>query len=73
MINVVFILLAKGPSSDFIEDVSSKRLLLALLACSRPFFHDRNVIGLWLMTFTISRKIRKTVSFYPQLRYFHVL
>ena len=34
---------------------------------------ERLARALWLVTFTISRTIRETTSFYPQLRYFHFL
>ena len=36
-------------------------------------FQKNSVIDLWLITFTLSRTIRKTTSFYPQLSYFHFL
>ena len=76
--NVVFALLAKGAFSDFIEGVNSKNVLLAPLAFSRspPSFHNihkNSVIDLRLRTFTISRAIMETTSFFPQLRYFHFL
>ena len=67
MMNVVFSLLAKGAYSDVIGGVNSKTFSLAPLAFSRspPSFHKNSVIDLWLITFTISRKIRGTTSFYP--------
>ena len=73
MMNVVFTLRAKGAFSDFKEGVNSNSLSLSPLACSRfpPSFHKNTVSDLWLITCTISRKIRETASFYRQLRYLH--
>ena len=47
MMNVAFVLLAKGAFSDVIEGVNAKNFSLAPLACSRfPSFHKNNVIDL---------------------------
>ena len=74
MMDVVFVLLAKGAFFDVIQGVNSKSFPLVLLECFRPhFFHKHSVIDLWLITFTISRTIRETTGFYPLLRCFHFL
>ena len=47
MMNVMFVLLAKGVLSNVMEGVNSKNFSLARLACSKPpFFHKFNVIDL---------------------------
>ena len=75
MMDVVFALLAKGTFFNVIEGVNSKNFLLAPLPCSRspPSFHKDSVIDLWLKICKISRTIRETTSFYPQLSYLYLL
>ena len=71
MINVVFILLAKGAFCDAIEGLHSKKFSFAPLGCSSPpSFHKNNFIHLWLIIFTIPCTIRAKTSVYPPTEIF---